>query len=249
MIVASRFGTRVARRHGSGAGNARPAAGFLVQEGLIGPFSWMLTGRRGRIFYGSAAPRRGYNASFGMSAPLYAVVAYVRSPIGSFVENLRRDLHPEHPELPAHVTILPPRTLAGSEEEARQHIEQVCHGAEPFEITMGDVETFAPTTPTVFIRVAHAAYRMRELHDKLNANGLEYQEPWPYMPHLTIVKLGEAAAAQEAAATSRIRWAGYQGSRRILVDELTFVREGQGAYSWVDLAPIPLGTGLAEKIK
>ena len=33
---------------------------------------------------------------------------------------------------------------------------------------MGDVETFLPLTPTVFIRVARGAYRMRELHDRMN---------------------------------------------------------------------------------
>jgi 2'-5' RNA ligase len=180
-----------------------------------------------------------------MSAPLYALVAYVRSPLGRFVEDLRRDLHPDHPDLPAHLTVLPPRCLKGTAEQAQELIRDVCRGVEPFEIVMGDVETFAPTTPTVFIRVAHAAYRMRELHDKLNIGALQSDESWPYMPHLTIIKLSEVDAARAAAELSRQRWAQHEGSRRILIDELTFVREGQDAYSWVDLAPIPLGSRLA----
>jgi len=180
-----------------------------------------------------------------MSAPLYALVAYVRSPVGQFVEQLRRDLHPEDPCLPAHVTVLPPRPLQDSPEQAQQLIQQVCRNVEPFQVGMGDVETFAPITPTVFIRVAHAAYRLRELHDLLNVGALEFDEPWPYMPHLTIVKLPEAAAACRAAELSREHWAQFHGSRQILIDELTFVREGNGEYSWVDLAPIPLGDRLA----
>ncbi|MFB3814486.1 MAG: 2'-5' RNA ligase family protein [Terriglobales bacterium] len=180
-----------------------------------------------------------------MSAPLFALVAYVRSPLGEFVEQLRRDLHPDHPELPAHVTVLPPRRLRGQVNEAEQIIHQVCRTVEPFEVGMGDVETFAPITPTVFIRVAHAAYRLRELHDKLNVNGLQYEEPWPYMPHLTIAKLSDIESARRAAEISRQRWAAYQDTRRILVDQLTFVREGSSMHDWIDLTPFPLGSRLA----
>jgi 2'-5' RNA ligase len=180
-----------------------------------------------------------------MPGPHYALVAYVRNPVGQFVEQLRRDLHPEQPDLPAHLTILPPRQLSGTEEEARCIIEQVCRDIPPFEVAMGDVETFAPITPTVFIRVAHAAYRMRELHDHLNTGALLYDEPWPYMPHLTIVKHKALDLAEQAADISRRRWAEYQGTRRILVEELTFVREGAAEMSWIDLAPIPLGSSLA----
>jgi 2'-5' RNA ligase len=176
-----------------------------------------------------------------MSAPLYALVAYVRSPIGRFVEDLRRDLHPEHPELPAHVTVLPPRPLQGSEEQAQQLIREVCQTVPPFEIVLGDVETFAPSTPTVFIRVAHAAYRMRDLHDRLNAGALHCDEPWPYMPHLTIVKVSAMELASQAAELSRQRWAHYGHSRHILIEELTFVRESANTDLWTDLASFPLG--------
>lgn len=182
-----------------------------------------------------------------MAQPLYALVAYVRSPIGVFVEGLRRDLSPEHPELPAHITILPPRPLQGPEEDAKRHIEEVCRTVDPFEVVLGDVETFAPTTPTVFIRVARAAYRLRELHDKLNQGALAYDEPWPYMPHLTIIKLSEADAAHAATEVSQQRWQQYDTDHRVQIEELTFVREANSMYNWIDLAPIRLGTALAQK--
>jgi len=103
-----------------------------------------------------------------MSGLLYAAVTYVRSPVGMFVEEMRRDLHPAHLHADAHITILPPRQLRGSEEEAILQLNLSCRNIAPFDVTMGDVESFIPTTPTVFIRVAHGAYRLRELHDQLN---------------------------------------------------------------------------------
>ena len=182
-----------------------------------------------------------------MAFPLYALVAYVRHPAGEFAESLRRELHPEHPDWPGHITILPPRHLSGSEAEAIQLVEDVCAKVGPFEVGMGDVETFAPATPTVFIRVAHAAYRMRELHDHLNSGPLFVNEPWPYMPHLTIFKLQDSAEALRSLAIARERWRQYQGPRRLTIDSVTFVREGPDPGCWQDLLPVRLGRTLAIK--
>src|SRR5713101_8453638 len=152
----------------------------------------------------------------------YALVAYVRNPVGEFVENLRTELHPELPHLAAHVTLLPPRFLHGDEASALEVLEQVCKEVEPFEVSLGEVETFIPLTPTVFIRVAHAAYRMRELHDRLNVDGLACNEECPYMPHLTIVKMGAEDHAQYAYRVARTRWADLEVCRRIGIADLTF---------------------------
>ena len=163
--------------------------------------------------------------------------------MGEFVESLRKELHPELPHLAAHVTLLPPRLLAGTESDALQTMEELCKQVEPFEVSLGEVETFIPVTPTVFIRVAHAAYRMRELHDRLNVNALAYNEEWPYMPHLTIVKMGAEDQAQDAYRVARTRWAEFDQSRCIEVRDLVFVRE-EGQNKWADLAEIPLGQHL-----
>ena len=170
----------------------------------------------------------------------YALVAYVKNQIGEFVENLRQELHPELPHLAAHVTLLPPRFLCGPEPAALAALEELCKEIEPFEVSLGEVETFIPVTPTVFIRVAHAAYRMRELHDLLNTSALLCHEEWPYMPHLTIVKMGAEDQAQYAYRVARTRWEEFNGGRCLEVRDLTFVRE-EAQYNWVDLAAIPLG--------
>ena len=176
----------------------------------------------------------------------YALVAYVHNQVGEFVEKLRKELHPELPHLAAHVTLLPPRCLQGSESAAAETLEQCCKQAEPFEVSLGEVETFIPVTLTVFIRVAHGAYRMRELHDLLNNDSLRAEEEWPYMPHMTIAKMDDIEKAQEAFRIAQERWAQYQGSRRVLIDQLTFVREARQD-TWEDLAPVPLGGSMALK--
>jgi 2'-5' RNA ligase len=173
----------------------------------------------------------------------YALVAYIKSPVGEFVENLRRDLHPELPHLAAHLTLLPPRLLRGSEGAALQLLARICGQAEPFEVVLGDMASFVPTTPTVYIRVAHGGARLHELHQQLNQQALAFSEEWPYIPHLTIVKMATEQAADQALGIARTRWQQYSGTRRILLDRLTFVRE-DAQNCWVDLAPVPLGGSL-----
>jgi 2'-5' RNA ligase len=185
-----------------------------------------------------------------MQKPRYALVAYLKNPAGEFVENLRRELHPDLPHLAAHLTILPPRLLQGSEAEALQVLERICGDEEPFEVTLGDVETFIPVTPTVFIRVDVAAPRMSALHSKLNTEALAFKEEWPYIPHLTIVKMTAEAPAQTAFQMARERWARFSGSRRILLEKLIFVREevrDDAHNCWVDLAPVVLGRTLVSR--
>jgi 2'-5' RNA ligase len=191
-----------------------------------------------------AAPM--YNFEPGMQTPRYALVAYLKNPAGEFVENLRRELHPDLPHLPAHLTILPPRSLHGSESQALQMLDRICAQEQPFEVHLGEVETFIPVTPTVYIRVDGEARRMHELHGRLNTEVLASREEWPYIPHLTIAKMSGEQPARSASQVARERWAHYQGSRRILLEKLTFVREDE-ENCWIDLAPIPLGRRLVSR--
>jgi len=176
-----------------------------------------------------------------MPTPRYALVTYVRNPVGEFVEQLRRELHPTIAHMPAHLTILPPRELEGTEASALEFLKEACGGVVPFKIEMGDVETFLPTTPTVFIQVKRAAYRMRELHDQLCGGALRCEESWPYIPHLTILKTEQDEQARTAYLIARERWAAFPGKREVYVEELMFVRENGAC--WQDLAPLPLGRG------
>ena len=172
----------------------------------------------------------------------YALVAYVRDPVGQFVEDLRRELHPELPHMAAHVTILPPRPLHGSEAAALEFLEEACSRIVPFDVELGEVETFLPATPTIFIQVKRAAYRIRELHDQLDSAALCCAEEWPYMPHLTIVKMEWEQPAREALEIAKQRWEQFAGRRQVHVSELMFVREEDG--HWQDVASIPLGRSL-----
>ena len=168
----------------------------------------------------------------------YALVAYVRSELGEFVEGLRRELHPAHAHLPTHLTVLPPRPLQGPEADAVSMLQGLSAEVAPFQVELGEVASFLPTTPTVFIRLSRAGYKMRELHDLLNRTPLAYEESLPYMPHVTVAKLDDNQRAAEVLRTSKERWEHYGGSHCIEVERLTFVRGS--AHAWTDVAEVTL---------
>ena len=170
---------------------------------------------------------------------MYAAIAYVRDPVGCFVEELRRELHPAHTHADAHLTVLPPRPLSGSEQQAIEMLTEVCQSVVPFHVTLGEVESFVPVTPTIFLRVARGAYRMRELHDLINRGVLICSEPWPYMPHLTIIKGDSDDEANRVIALARQRWSAFAGPREASIGSLMLVKGG--GERWVDVADVPFG--------
>src|ERR1039458_7912182 len=108
----------------------------------------------------------------------------------------------------------------------------------PFQVELGEVASFLPTTPTVFIRLSRAGYKMRELHDLLNRTPLAYEESLPYMPHVTVAKLDDNERAAAVLRSSKERWEQYSGTHLIEVERLAFVRGN--AHTWRDLAEITL---------
>jgi 2'-5' RNA ligase len=169
-----------------------------------------------------------------------ALVVYVRTPAGQFIERLQREVHPEAPVSLAHLTILPPRPFEGSEVTAVQGLNMICRNVAPFEITMGEVETFTPTTPTIFIRIAQGTERIIALHKQVNSGVLAVREQWPYTPHLTIAKMKTETEARLATPLARRLWQEFRGGRSFPASELTLVREEQPGH-WVDIANISLG--------
>ena len=74
------------------------------------------------------------------------------------------------------------------------------------------METFIPVTPTVFIRVDGAAFAHVRTAQQAEYRSAGFQEEWPYIPHLTIVKMGTEQQAPDAFKTASERWAQYSGA-------------------------------------
>jgi 2'-5' RNA ligase len=167
----------------------------------------------------------------------FALVSYLSDPLAGFLNRLRRDLVPEC-LAKAHVTVLPPRPLRSSPQEAWQELQRGLQDFQPFHIQLGEVAVF-PGFQAVYLSIETGRQELERMHAALNTGGLAYQEPFPYYPHLTLAQ--ELAPHQLAAAMDLAagRWREFSYPREFTIDQVTFVQNTL-ENCWKDLAAVDL---------
>jgi 2'-5' RNA ligase len=175
-----------------------------------------------------------------MAEALYAVVSYIGGELGAFVDQVRAELAPEQVHLRAHITLLPPRPLLGPVEGASLTLDNLCRQLKPIEIIFGEVRSFEPISPTLYLGIAVGAERVAAMHDALNMAEFLGYEALPYIPHLTIAAFASDTGMERAARIARARWAAYTGPRSAVIRDLTFAVDPEMDNDWDDLATFPL---------
>ncbi len=123
---------------------------------------------------------RSQPAPFGF----FALVSYIPDPLGSFLSNLRTALPGvEFPE--PHITILPPRPLKISVDEASSLVHATLEAFNSFNIELSTVSWF-PSTHILYIALGEGDAAVRNLHEALNSKGLGHREEFEFSPHLTL---------------------------------------------------------------
>jgi 2'-5' RNA ligase len=167
----------------------------------------------------------------------FALVSYIPDPLGNFLDQLRLELVPGcSPN--AHVTVLPPRSILGS--EVRAATELIANATEfsDFEVELGEVEIF-PVSKVVFIGIKRGEQELRELYRSLNRGSVQFREPYPYHPHVTLAQKFPVEDLNRIYELASRRWREYRHSRAFPVDTLDFVKNLYGNH-WRDLASIHL---------
>ncbi|MCI0353037.1 MAG: 2'-5' RNA ligase family protein [Acidobacteriales bacterium] len=175
-----------------------------------------------------------------MAGALYAVVSYISGELGTFIDQLRAELVPAQAHLRAHITLLPPRPLLGTLEDASRTLARLSSQPKPITVSFGEVRLFLPISPTVYLSIEQGAEQVQAMHDALNTGEFFCYEALPYIPHLTVASLASDDEAQRAAQLVRRRWAEYKGARSARLTELTFAVDPELGNQWDDLATFPL---------
>jgi len=169
---------------------------------------------------------------------LFALVVYVPDPLGRFLDEVRRELVP-HDNPHAHVSVLPPRPLAVEWRVASDQVRALTDAGAPFDIELTEIGVF-PVTDVVYLELGKGAAELRRLHTAMNRRNLEFPEPFPFHPHLTLAQeIGHdrVGAARETAAR---RWRDYKGPRSFRAERAVLVQNTLND-CWIDLAEYSLG--------
>jgi 2'-5' RNA ligase len=165
----------------------------------------------------------------------YAVVAYLAGDLGKFVEKFRSAISPDQSHLRPHITALSPRKLQISDAEAIRVFKK--KKFQPVAVELGDVCTFRPLNPTIYLDLRNGQQALWDLHRALGSPPLLGKPEWPFVPHITLAKLDDFKDIARVFQHARDRWRDYQGTRAFTISELVLVRE-ENEGQWVDLASI-----------
>lgn len=169
---------------------------------------------------------------------VFALVIYIPGPLGKFLDDVRRKLVPGcNPH--AHVSLLPPRPLAVDWPVASEQVRAVMDRWAPFEVELTGIQIF-PVTDVIYIEIGHGAAELGRMHRAMNAGSLEFQDPFPYHPHIT---LAQELPRENVAATSEMAqrlWQEYTGPRCFPAEHAAFVQNSL-SNCWLDLAEYSLG--------
>jgi len=182
--------------------------------------------------------REGQSSAEELTLSQFALVSYIADPLAHFLDHLRVELTPDcNPH--AHVTILPPRPLHDDLTGTVQKIAEDIRGVAPFRIELGEIEIF-DGSHVVYLGLTRGANELRQLYGLLNCGCLQYAEPFPYHPHITIAQNILPEQATGMALIARERWANYRGPRGFTVSVLSLVQHVAPSI-WTDVAALPLG--------
>src|SRR4051794_17644754 len=169
---------------------------------------------------------------------VFALVIYVPDPLGRFLDDMRRALVPGcNPH--AHVSVLPPRPLAGDWQVAREQVRTLAEGWTPFDITLSGIAIF-PVTNVIYIELGQGAPEMYGLHDLMNTDALRFDEPFEYHPHITLAQELPTESVSDIHRKACEMWDSFDGPKTFRAERAAFVQNTLGN-CWIDLAEYSLG--------
>jgi hypothetical protein len=174
----------------------------------------------------------------GQRLNVYALVIYIPDPLGTFLDDLRRELAPgctPH----AHVSVLPPRPLGVDWQVAGEQVRALTGTQPPFAVGLAEVRIF-PVTNVIYIEVGAGASELYHMHDAINCGALAFEEPFVYHPHITVAQEIGQDQVQAVHELAQRRWNEFTGPKAFGAERAAFVQNIMGN-CWIDLAEFELG--------
>lgn len=119
-----------------------------------------------------------------------------------------------------------------------RHIQEKIAGLPAFDLHATDIGVF-PVTNVIFIELGMGRSQMVDLHGILNNGAVEYKEPFPYHPHITLAQEIGEPNVEPILAKAKDMWHAYRHTKIFPVHELTFVQNTKDN-CWLDLATVRL---------
>ncbi|MEQ1947083.1 MAG: 2'-5' RNA ligase family protein [Bryobacteraceae bacterium] len=173
----------------------------------------------------------------GVGINSYALVSYLSGPLARYLDGLREHLSPGCTAR-AHITVLPPRPITGTAENAWNVLSEQLQDFAPIPVELGGVEVFRQSQ-VIYLSVKAGHQALEEMHHALNGGPVAFTEPFPYHPHITLAQELLVEAVPAATETAKRLLSECAVPRSFVLDKLTFVQNTLDN-RWMDLAAAEL---------
>lgn len=167
----------------------------------------------------------------------FALVTYLPDELGRYLDQLRRDLVTQC-KARSHLSLLPPRPISASSAAAEKQILNVSRITQPFVVKIGDVAIF-PQTAVIYLELLSGQRQIADLHDQLSTGAFQFNEPYPFHPHITLAQNFDIETVKERYEQAVAAWEAYTGPREFLLDNVVFVQNSV-TNCWADLRQFSL---------
>jgi 2'-5' RNA ligase len=138
----------------------------------------------------------------------------------------------------SHVSVLPPRPLAASVDQAEEFFRYVMSPFGSFTLGMQDIDTFDETV-VVFLSIGRGDREVRRIHAELNRGPLYFTEPYPFHPHVTLAQGIQREQLGDMREAASRRWDESRLGNTAVIERATFV-QNTVSNCWLDLADCDL---------
>ena len=175
---------------------------------------------------------------------LYSLIGFLPGALGEYLDSVRQQLVPGCP-FRSHVTILPPRLLAGAPGDLAADLAGRLQGVEALDIGVGEVGVF-PATNVIYLEIGSGREALHRTHDQLCRGLFSSAEPYPFEPHITLAQEFPAARLDELLVRATALWKEWKHERGFLLERLSFVR-GVDLTSWESVSELELNHSQVRK--
>jgi 2'-5' RNA ligase len=97
-----------------------------------------------------------------------------------------------------------------------------------------------PVTQVIYIGIGAGGEQLTGMHSAMSTGVLEFQEPFPYHPHITLAQDVPPTDINAVYELAKRRWREYRGKRTFRAERAAFVQNTMNNL-WLDLAEYSLG--------
>lgn len=118
----------------------------------------------------------------------YGIAIFPSKKLQDVANSLRKRYDPHYAWIPPHVTLKSPFELDDEKVPAViREIREIAANTSPFPLKVYKVGSFHPVNNVIYLRVQESD-TLVELHNKLNKGDLKEDEPYNFVPHITIAQ-------------------------------------------------------------